>query len=80
MIKNTDAYIKAMDRYRINIISHPNYGVKTDVRAIARAAKEHGVYMELNGKRVSMTDAEICSIIEEGATLIVDSDAHSSEK
>ena len=80
MIKNTDAYIKAMDRYRINIISHPNYGVKTDVRAIARAAKEHGVYMELNGKRVSMTDDEICSIVEEGATLIVDSDAHSSEK
>ncbi len=78
--KNTDAYVKAMDRYKIDIISHPNYGIKTDIKEIARAAAHYGVLLELNGKKVSMTDNEIETMLNENATLIIDSDAHSPQR
>lgn len=80
VVKNTDAYIKAMQKYKIDIISHPNYGIETDVKVIAEAAAEYGTLLELNGKKVSMTDAEIESILSTGAQLIIDSDAHSPQK
>lgn len=80
MVKNTDAYIKALERYSIDIISHPNYGIKADVKEIAKAAAHYGTYLELNGKKVSMTDEEIMSILDTGCDLIIDSDAHSPQK
>lgn len=80
VVKNTDAYIKALERYKIDIISHPNYGIKTDVKEIAKAAAHYGTFLELNGKKVSMTDDEILGLLDTGVTLIVDSDAHSAEK
>ncbi len=80
IVKNTDAYIKAIENYKIDIISHPNYGIKTDVKEIAEAAARKGTFLELNGKKVSMTDAEIESILKTDVKLIVDSDAHSAEK
>ncbi len=80
IVRNTDAYIKALERYKIDIISHPNYGIKTDVKEIAKAAAYYGTLLELNGKKVSLTDDEIFSILETGVNLIIDSDAHSPEK
>lgn len=80
VVKNTDAYIKALERYKIDIISHPNYGIKTDVKEIAKAAAHYGTYLELNGKKVSMTDDEIMSLLDTGVQLIIDSDAHSAER
>lgn len=80
VVKNTDAYIKALEKYKIDIISHPNYGIKTDVKEIAKAAAHYGTFLELNGKKVSMTDAEIEAILDTGVSLIIDSDAHSPQK
>ncbi len=80
VVKNTDAYIKALERYKIDIISHPNYGIKTDVKEIAKAAAHYGTFLELNGKKVSMTDDEIMAILDTGVNLIIDSDAHSPER
>lgn len=80
MVKNTDAYIKALQRYKIDIISHPNYGIKTDVIEIAKAAAHYGTFLELNGKKVSMTDQEIEGILKTDAMLIIDSDGHSAQR
>lgn len=80
VVKNTDAYIKALEKYPIDIISHPNYGIKADVKEIAKAAAYYGTLLELNGKKVSMTDDEIMSILDAGCDVIVDSDAHSAQK
>lgn len=80
LVKNTDAYIKAMDKYMIDIISHPNYGAKIDLKAVGKVAKELGVFLELNGKRVNMTDDEILMLRDTGCTFICDSDAHSPDR
>lgn len=75
--KFTDAYVKAIKSGNIDVITHLNYGMKTDVKQVAQAAKDYGVFIELNGKRVSMTDEEILTVQDIGAKFIVNSDAHS---
>ncbi len=78
--KNTDTYIKALEKNEIDIVAHPNYGIKTDVVEIAKACKHFGTYFELNGKKISMTDDEIARAAETGVEFICDSDAHSSDR
>ena len=62
--RNTTAFLKALDKYPIDIITHLNYGFETDTIAVAKMAKQKGVYVELNGKRINFTDDEIFSIAD----------------
>lgn len=80
LVKNTDAYIAAMDKYKIDIISHPCYGARIDLKAVGEVACELGVFLELNGKRINMTDDEILMLKEMGCTFICNSDAHSPSR
>ena len=52
--KNTTGFLKAFDKHPIDILTHLNYGAPTDTLAVARTAREKGVYIELNGKRVNL--------------------------
>lgn len=76
----TKAYINAIKSGKVDVITHLNYGVKTDVRQVAQAAKDYGVLLELNGKRVNLSDEEILTIADVGAKMIVNSDAHTSDR
>ncbi len=75
-VKNTDAFIKAIEKYDIDIISHPGYGIDVYPEKIAEAAAKKGTLMELNGKRVSMSLDEIQAVAATGANFIINSDAH----
>ena len=78
---NTMAYINAMKNHKIDIVAHLKYGnCMVNVSEIAKFASENGAYIELNGKRINFTDEEINSIIDSGAKLIIDSDAHISHR
>ena len=74
--RNTTAFLKALDKYPIDVITHLNYGCPTDTLAVARMAKEKGTLIELNGKRINFTDEEIEIMASEGVKFIVNSDAH----
>lgn len=78
--RNTTAFLKALDKYPIDIITHLNYGCPTDTLAVAKMAKEKGTLVELNGKRINFTDQELEILASEGVKFIVDSDAHSPER
>lgn len=82
---NTDAYIKALGKYDIDVIAHINHGAKVDVKAVAEAAKHYGTYIEINCKNfrnghLSVTDKELEIIAATGAEFIVDSDAHNPKE
>ncbi|MCG4586244.1 PHP domain-containing protein, partial [Anaerosalibacter bizertensis] len=47
MEMNTLALIKAMDRYPIDIITHPGSKVYVDIRRLARKAKEKDIALEI---------------------------------
>ncbi len=80
IVKNTDAYIKAIERYDIDIISHMNYGACVDCVELAKVCAHYGTLIELNGKRVNIPDRDLELIAMTDAEFICDSDAHSVDK
>ena len=78
--RNTTAILKAIDKHPIDVITHLNYGFQTDTMAVAKLAKQKGVLIELNGKRINFTDDEIEMMKAEGIKFIVNSDAHKPER
>lgn len=75
-VKNTDAYIKLVEKYPIDIVSHINFAIDSDAVEVAKACKFYGTMVELNGKRVNFTDSEIEEMVQADVDFIVDSDAH----
>lgn len=78
--RNTTAMLKAIDKYPIDVITHLNFGFQTDTIAVAKLAKQKGVFVELNGKHINFTSDEIEIMKAEGIKFIVDSDAHTPER
>lgn len=78
--RNTTAFLKALDKYPIDIITHLNAFCPTDTLAVARLAKQKGTFIELNGKRICFSERDIITMAEEGVKFIVDSDAHEADK
>jgi putative hydrolase len=75
----TKAYIKAMQRYPIDIIVHPNYAVKVDVAALAEQAAKSRVALEINGHINRMSKEELIAAKKAGAFFTINSDAHKTE-
>lgn len=80
LVRNTDAYINALEKNDIDIISHPDHDCRIDLRAVGEAAAAKGTLLELNGKRVSLTADELVMLADLGCRFIMDSDAHTPEK
>lgn len=78
-VRNTDAYVKAIERNEIDILSHPGNYCPCDTREVARACKQFGTYFELNGKRIFLTDEALEIAANEGCEFVCDSDAHTPE-
>ena len=75
--RNTDAYLNALNRYEIDILSHPMHDCLVDLRAVGAEAARLGTYIELNGKHRDMTAAQLVMLADLGCEFIMDSDAHS---
>ncbi len=79
MDMNTSALIKAMDRYPIDIITHPGSKVYVDIKRLARKAKEKDIALEINSSHSHLTVEEIELALEEDVYFYINSDAHSPE-
>ena len=77
--KNTEAIMRAIDKYPIDILTHMGYGMRVDFLQIARHAKMAGTYVELNGKRINFSEDVFVQMAKEGVAFVVNSDAHRSE-
>ncbi|HPG91902.1 MAG TPA: PHP domain-containing protein [Clostridia bacterium] len=77
----TKSYVKAICSGKVDIISHLFYGMPMDTKQIAQAAADHGVFIELNGKKVSIPDEDINILAEnKKVKFIINSDAHSPSR
>jgi putative hydrolase len=75
--KNTQAYIAALQRNRVDMISHPGYGLPIDKVAVAKAAKACGAALEINAKHLDFTVEELRACAATGVNFVIGSDAHS---
>lgn len=74
--KNTQAIMRALDKYPIDVITHPGYKCPVDFGMLSRHCFSCGTYFELNGKRINFGDDEILQMQADGVKLILNSDAH----
>lgn len=77
---NTGAYLKAMDRYPVDVLVHLGHRCPVDMQAICTKAVEKDVYIELNEKHVETLEKDVKIILDSGVKLIVGSDGHKPEK
>jgi len=74
--KNTDAYLKMLDKYPVDIISHLNSRCQTNTLSVAKAARDKGTYIELNSRRICFTAEEMEAMVAEKVKFVLSSDAH----
>jgi len=77
--RNTQAYIKAMDKHRVSILAHLGYaGCAVDYVRLAKECVKRNIYIELNGKRINFGEKDIKAMLETGVKFVIDSDAHNA--
>ncbi len=77
---NTNAYINCIKKNPLDAITHLNFLCFCDVVEVAKAARDYGTYIELNAKKVHLTDEELCEVRDTGVRFIINSDAHSVDR
>ncbi len=79
--RNTKAYIATIKNNPIDILTHLNFRCPANALEVAKCAADYGTYIELNSKKVHLTDEELNDIAAKtSARFVVDSDAHSSSR
>ncbi len=80
LVRNTDATIKMMEKYPVDILAHLNSCLVVDSVEVAKACADFGVYMELNVKHLNLLERDFDKILNTDVTFIANSDAHVSER
>lgn len=76
---NTKAIINVIKNNPVDAITHLNFCSFTDVTEVAKAAADKGTYLELNAKKVHLTDDDIADVLKTDVRFIISSDAHRPE-
>lgn len=75
--RNTEAYLQAIKKHKVNILAHLQYGgCYVDCEKIAKECVKRGIYIELNGRRIVFSKEDIQKMVATGVQFIIDSDAH----
>lgn len=77
---NTKTFINVIKNNPVDVITHLNYCCYADAVEVAKVASDYGTYIELNSKKVHLSDDELYNISKTGVNFIVSSDAHSRER
>ena len=73
----TRAYLRAVEKNPIDILTHVNYHCFADVKEVAKCCRDYGTYLEISGKKGHFTDEELAEAAATGVKFVVNSDAHS---
>ena len=74
--RNTEALVRAIERYPIRVLTHLGHSLKADVGAVAVACAKKGVLVEINAKHLRDFKGQWSALAESGARFVVNSDAH----
>ncbi len=77
---NTKALVNCIKNNPVDAITHLNYLSFCDVAEVAKAARDYGTYIELNSKKVHLSDEQLAAVRDTGVRFIIDSDAHSVDR
>src|SRR5690606_29931266 len=72
---NTRAFVKAINNYKIEFITHPGSKAKVDIQILAREAAKVGTALEINSKHSQLSVESIKIAMKENVDFVVNSDA-----
>lgn len=79
--RTTRSYINVIKNNPVDAITHLNFCCFSDAVEVAKCASDYGTYIELNSKKVHLTDEELNDIIAKTkARFIISSDAHTPNR
>ena len=77
---NTKTFINVIKKNPIDVITHLNFCCFADPVEVAKAAADYGTYLELNSKKVHLTDEELLGVLNTKVNFVINSDAHSPDR
>ena len=78
--RSTKALVEVIKKNPVDVITHVNFCSFVDPVEVAKVASDYGTYIELNAKKVHLTDEELYKVCQTGVRFVIDSDAHSPER
>lgn len=78
--RNTKTFINVIKNNPVDVITHLNFGCYADVKEVAKAAADYGTYLELNAKKVHMSDEELYEVLKTDVKFVIGSDAHTPDR
>lgn len=76
---NTKSVVEALNKYDIDILTHPGAKASIDTKEVARAATQNDTALEINSSHGHLTVEYIKVAMKEGAKFVINSDAHTPE-
>jgi len=80
MEQNTRALINAIERYKVDIITHPGLHMPINTKILAKKAAEKGTALEINAGHNHTTVDYIKIAKEQGVKFAIGSDAHEPDR
>jgi putative hydrolase len=74
--RNTQTYLKMMDRYALKMITHPGDKCPIDIEKVAQKAAEKNIILEINPRHHHLNVEELKRIAKYGGRFAINSDAH----
>ena len=78
--RNTATFINVIKKNPVDVITHLNFCCFADAAEVAKAAADYGTYIEINSKKVHLTDEELYAVAKTGVKFVISSDAHSPSR
>lgn len=77
--KCTNAFVNAIKRYPVTIVSHLDSVLTTDLYEVGRACAEKGAMIEINERHTNWTKEQFDELVASDCMFVVNSDAHRRE-
>ena len=77
---NTKTFINVIKKNPVDVITHLNFCCFADPVEVAKVASDYGTYLELNSKKVHLSDKQLSRILDTDVKFIINSDAHSPDR
>lgn len=78
--RTTNAYVNAVKKNPIDVLTHVNYLCFSDPVEVAKACRDYGTYFELSSKKNHLSDDELYEVAKTGVRFVVNSDAHTFDR
>lgn len=76
---NTEAYLKALDNYKIDIITHPGSKARVEIVELAKKAAKVGTALEISSKHSELSIKSLNLLKNVDVEYYINSDAHKPE-